>query len=204
MVLLLNKVISNSVFALAGLLILFLVPARAAVSYCAFEVKVTAPSGSPVNAVPVYLIRQQRTTISDTITDANGIARISDAPLETVDIGVGFDVCGSVLVRAVKPTWPALRQIFITYAQAPCGHFVSKSRCQVLLRIQDAEGRPVAGARFAPGSDASDDFGKLFRSIKIGETLDGVVVKEGRQPAHISERCGQHDQHDIELKVVLH
>jgi hypothetical protein len=181
---LLNKLVPYGLFTLAGILILFVVPARAEVTYCAFEVKVTPPSGSPVSAVPVHLIRQQRTTISDTISDANGVARICDAPLEPVDIGVGFDVCGSVLVRAVKPTWPAIRKIFVTYAQTPCDRFVFEDRCQVWLRIQDEEGRLVVGARFegkpssAPGSDVSDHFGRLFRSIKTGEALDGVVVKE--------------------------
>jgi len=41
--------------------------------------------------------------------------------------------------------------------------------CQVLLRIRDEAGRPLAGAHFDPvrsDREASDAFGRIFRSIK--------------------------------------
>lgn len=193
-----SNIAITRVLTLTAFLALLLTPA-----------KVTRPSGTPIAKVPVYLIRNQRTTLSGTTTDANGIARICDAPLKAVDIGVGFDVCGSVLVRNVKATWPEVRQVFVTYVETPCDHFLFGDRCQVLLRVQDEAGRPVVGARFdgrpsaVSGSEVSDEFGRVFRSIKRGEKVEGLVIKEGRAPARISEPCLLRGEHDLELKVFL-
>ena len=46
----------------------------------------------------------------------------------------------------------------------------------------------------------SDAFGRLFRSVKKWETLEGTVIKEGYEPAHVSEQC----LGDVELKLILH
>ena len=109
--------------ALTGFVGLFIPFAKCQDSYCAFEVRVTRPSRAPVVNVPVYLVRD-RATIADTTTDVNGLAKLCDAPLKPVDIAVGFDVCGSVVVRDIEATWPAMRQIFVTYMETPCNHFV--------------------------------------------------------------------------------
>ena len=50
--------------------------------YCAFEVNVRAPDGRPIAKAPVALIRYDKMTFSESTTDAQGIARICDAPLE--------------------------------------------------------------------------------------------------------------------------
>jgi len=156
--------------------------------------------------MPVALIRNDKTTFSESATDAKGVARICDAPLEYLDVVVGRDICGSILVRHLKPTWPETRRLYVTYVDAPCDHFVVAPNCRVLLRIQDSSGRPVVGARFEEtppnrsGTDVSDVFGRLFRSLKRGEQLEGVVVKTGSEPARVSMRC----MDDVELKVVLH
>jgi hypothetical protein len=185
---------------------LFISLAAAQDTWCAFEVKVSTPSGSPVAEVPVALIRERKTTFSQTTTDANGMARLCDAPLENVDIFVGFDRCNSVLVGSLAPTWPDTQRIFVTYVKTFCGFVTLKPDCQVLLRIQDEEGRAVAGARFdgksssSSGFDVSDVFGRLYRSLKTRDKLVGIVTRAGSQPARISVKC----EDDTELKVVLH
>jgi hypothetical protein len=74
------------------------------------------------------------------------------------------------------------------------------------MRIQDETGRPVEGALFQGtpsrlhASDVSDVFGRVFRTLKKGEQLKGVVAKEGSEPASVSTRCTD----DVELKVALH
>jgi len=187
-----------------------LVPSAAAESnYCAFEVKVSEPSGAAAAGVPVLMFRKGEIMFSETTTDKSGVARLCDAPLAPVNIVVGFDMCGSVVVRVMRQTWPETQTVFVTYARTFCAHVPIQDRCQVLLRIQDEKGRPLAGARLegAPAtsseSDVSDVFGRLFRSIKAGEKLEGAVVKEGWRPARVSHACIEHDEDDIELKVVL-
>jgi hypothetical protein len=134
-------------FMLIGFPVLFFNLA-AAETYCAFEVKVSTPGGTPAPNVTVALIRADRTTFSETTTDANGVARLCDAPLEYMDVIAGRDVCGLVMVKHVQPTWPEMRRVYVTYADAPCNHFVPAPDCRVLLRIQDEGGHAVAGARF--------------------------------------------------------
>jgi hypothetical protein len=195
----------TGVFVVIGFFSLCIPPIAAESTYCAFEVKVASPSGTPVAGVTVALIRGHKTTFSETRTDVNGIARLCDAPLETMDIVVGFDLCGSVQVRYLTPRWPGTERVFVTYVKHTCGFASFRTDCFVLLRIEDEAGRPVSGARFegkpsnGPEADVSDVFGRLFRSLKRGEKLEGVVIKEGRKSAHVSQECSD----DTELKVVL-
>ena len=175
--------------------------------YCAFEVYFEAPEGRPIAHVPVALLRADKTTFSESLTDARGIARVCDAPLEYLDIAVGVDVCGSVIVRHLPPNWPDSRRVHVTYAETPCNHVAVPPTCRVLLRIRDAAGNPVMGARFEParpgtrGMDVSDAFGRVYRTVDRGSSLCGVVVKDAVRSAPISERCT--DQENVELRVVL-
>jgi len=140
-------------------------------------------------------------------TDADGRARICDAPLHRVDIAVGSDACGLVLVKKVEPTWPTTSKIFVTYENRSCGHFDFPTGCLVLLRTTDERGRPIPGARFlsspATGGPASDVFGRLYRTITLNEILKGEVVKDGYLPALVLERCDPMGDGHLELKVVL-
>src|SRR5262249_8726238 len=63
--------------------------AKAQQPYCAFEVRVDAPSGKPAPGVPVALLRTDKTTYSNATTGSDGIARMCDSPLQTVHLVVG-------------------------------------------------------------------------------------------------------------------
>jgi hypothetical protein len=174
--------------------------------YCAFQVKVTTPSGAPVARVPVAMILSNRTTRAETTTNSTGIARLCDAPIEAVDIVVGVDLCGSVLVRQVKAEWPSTREVFVTYVTTFCDHVGVAGDCQVVARIYDEGAHPLAGAKFAPRgsppkaeSGASDSLGRLFLSVKRAEKVEGTILKEGYGPVDFSSVCTD----DIEPKIVL-
>lgn len=203
---LMNIVTTTRVLVVIGFLAVCVPTVVGESVYCAFEVKVTTPSGTPRPKVPVLLIRQN-TTFSETATDANGLARLCDAPLQAVDIAVGVDVCGLVMVRNLHSMWPETKRVFVTFAENPCDHFTVPEYCQVLLRIQDEEGRPVVGARLDEkplsrnsGSNSSDDLGRLFRLVKRYDKLEGIVRGGRGQQARVSVLC----KDDVELKVILH
>jgi hypothetical protein len=191
---------------LAGFSVPFISFAVAQDTYCAFEVTVRSPSGIPMSEVPVALIRGHKATFYETTTDANGVARVCDAPLENLDIIVGFDMCKSVMVRFLMPTWPDTQRISVTYVKTFCGFASFKPECIVTLRIQDDAGHPVIGALFngnstaSSGSTVSDSFGRLFRSLKRRKSLRGVVIGKGFEPARISIKC----EDDVEVRVALH
>ena len=176
-----------------------------AFTYCAFEVKVTKPSGVPFPNIAVGMV-DKGTQVATAVTNSAGVSQFCDAPLHAVDIVVGVQACGVVLVQHVTPEWPVTRNVFVIYDETHCSELVLKDRCQVLLRIQDEEGHPLAGTQFDSGRserDASDVFGRIFRTIKSGEKLEGVLTKEGRRSALISQSCIRGDERDLELKVVL-
>jgi hypothetical protein len=199
-------VMRAAVLVLMGFLFAGVPIVAAESTYCAFEIKVITKSGAPRSQVPVILVRGHNSTFLETHSDANGVARLCDAPLEAVDIAVGFDVCGLVVVRNLHPLWRETKRVFVTFEENPCNHFVLAEYYQVLLRVQDQEGRPLAGVRFngslpqeGSGSDASDDLGRIFRLVKRQGKLEGVVTGERGRQASISVLVTD----DVELKVVL-
>jgi len=195
----------------ACLYVLFIVSARLAAddgTYCAYEVTVKKPSGEPVAGVPVGLV-QKGEQIAESEADADGKARLCDAPLDAVDIFVGFDACGQVLVRHVDPLWLRTRQVSITYAPSRCSEFLSfPTDCHVLLRVVDEGGHFLPGALLdaknseGPVSGVSDEFGRVFLSLKKHEYLQGTVKKKGYGSSAVSCECASGDP--TEVKVVVH
>jgi hypothetical protein len=165
-------------------------------TYCAFEVKVLSPSNGPASKVPVGIARLSN-TFAETVTDANGIARICDAPIDPVDVFIGFDACGLIVIKGVKPLWLETKRLFATYATSSCGEFNSNPKnCHIMLRVKDESGRPVAEARFEGNASESvrepivgDSFGRLFRTVERDRTLQGSITKLGYNPTPISQRC---------------
>ena len=75
------KVNRISLFLMAGLLISLANSAKGASDYCAFEVKVTDPSGAPLAGIPVAMIQQDDKEFGREVrTDHDGRARLCDAP----------------------------------------------------------------------------------------------------------------------------
>jgi hypothetical protein len=71
----------------------------------------------------------------------------------------------------------------------------------------DPEGRPVGGVRFSgrlpergSRSEVSDELGTIYRLVKRGGKLEGVVTGTQRREAPISVLVTD----DVEMKVVLH
>jgi len=177
-------------------------------TYCAYEVKVSGASGAPLAKIPVGMV-QRESQIASAWTDTQGMARLCDAPLHPVDIVIGMSRCGLVVVRNVKPAWPKTRQVFAIYVETPCNEFVFADHCQILLRVQDEDGQPVAGARFdgipadKPNSHVSDTFGRIFRTVKRGERLNGQIIRDGWEPTLVSEACLPLGDQDLERKVIM-
>ena len=172
--------------------------------YCAFEIAVKSPNGTPLARVPVIMITDHRETFSEEPTDARGVARLCDSPITPIDIVVGFDICGSVTIRNVQATWPTTVRLSVIYAEMRCDHFALSPQCRVLIRLSDEDGRPLAGAHFDGHVDghplsASDALGRIFGSVRRRTKIQGTLRMDAHQPASVSEICTD----DIELKIRL-
>ena len=179
--------------------------AKAAAGYCAFEVAVKAPFGKPLSGVPVTLVKGNQSVVEVTTSPA-GLARICDSPVEVVSVIIGSDICGSVVVRNVTSRWPKTERIDVIYAERPCDHLGIVQQCQLLLRIIDTNGRPVAGAVFVgshgsrEGSKSSDDRGRLFKILTRGSRLEGVVVRGKLETIPIAVDCQENRELVLRLK----
>ncbi|HSR07933.1 MAG TPA: hypothetical protein VLM42_12335 [Bryobacteraceae bacterium] len=163
------------------------------------------PSNRPAAKVPVGIARQ-RDTYAQTFTDANGVARICDAPIDPVDVFIGHDACGLVVIKGVKPLWIETKKLFVTYASSTCGDFTTfPKNCHTILRIKDQSGHPIAGAHIGDKEPTlSDSLGRIFRTIEEQQTLEGNVTKSGYLPTPISQKCSLRElDADRELVVVL-
>jgi hypothetical protein len=199
----------SRLFALLALPVILGAPrAMASDTFCAFEIKVEEPSRRPVADVSVTMVQHGDTAFGPEVrTGADGTVKLCDAPLAPIDIVVGFDRCGAVMIKHVMFDWISPKKILVTYAPSRCGEFVFPEECHILFRIIDGDGRPLAGAGFSASQDrdlpVSDEFGRLFRSVGDGQLLNGTVRKSGFKDATVSVRCTQEGEHNIEIKVPL-
>lgn len=175
--------------------------------YCAYEVVVRDPVGQAVVNVPVGLVVDgtQRETVS---TDSDGKARLCDAPLRRVDIGVGNSRCGAVLIKNLRPPWPDTLTVPVTYQRMSCEGFLGPDSCTVLLRVLDQAGQPIEGVGFydrATGRNVqeSDRFGRLFWVVPPGKVVSGAVKKEGYVPAQFAQPCVPSLVKDFEVRLTL-
>jgi hypothetical protein len=202
--------VGSSVARLVGAVLWCVIGAVAQDTYCAFEVTVSSRSALPLRDVPVGLLDHGNQTVTSW-TNAQGIAKLCDAPLHAVDIVIGANPCASgvVLVKNIRATWPTTRKVFAIYETNPCSLFVFPDQCQLLTHVQDQEGQPVAAAQFEgkpsllPADSSSDAFGRLFGSIKRGEKVEGLITRSGYEVARVSAECVAFGDSGLEQKVVL-
>ena len=107
----------------------------------------------------------------------------------------------------VRPETGALFRLGGLLDCSPTGTPVN---CRILLRVRDAKGRPIVGARFAGkpppaamDTERSDEFGRLFRQLSESGRLEGLVTRSGYLPASVSQACSPGVDRDVEVNVVL-
>ena len=193
---------------IAGLQISFTTPANGASDYCAFEIKVSSPTGSPLEGVPVAMIQRDNKEFGREVrTDHNGRASLCDAPMQQVTIIVGFDMCGAVAIKGILASWPVTEHLFLTYEPRGCNHFTPPASCTILLRLRDEQNRPVSGATWitgqGPTESRSDEYGRIFNSVPEGGKLEGLVSKDGYSAVKISESCTHDGDYAIERRVTI-
>lgn len=179
--------------------------------YCAFDVIVNSPSGKSVAGADV-LEEQNGKVFAKASTDQHGVARICDSPAGLVEIHVGGNLCGAVVVKYLQRYWLKTRRVAVTYENCSGEEWATAGGCQLTIRVRDEGGRPVSGARFGTGSSSgpgpgwssvSDMFGRIFRFLAYGTVLTGQVTKPGYTPATFTEQCKPGGAQDRERVLVL-
>jgi len=171
--------------------------------YCAFEAKVSNSASLPSPQLEVAMVLnidspQDRVTVHRAYTDERWIARLYEAPLGRVAIMTGEDFCGVVSVRNLSAEWPSTRYVHMTFDKPPCERFAFSDSCLLLLRVLDVKGSPVSHAELSlprakdktdgPAAE-TDSFGWNYRTLAVGETLEGSIAKAGVGRTGFRERC---------------
>jgi len=180
--------------------------------YCAFEVAVKSPAGTPVAGIGVALTQDEK--IYDTaITDARGIAQICDAPKGLVDIEAGGHLCGAVSVRYLKSYWMETRRVSVTYENCSGDDFFPYGGCLFTIRVYDEKHTPLAGVIFQgsskdahtlrPQTSISDRFGRIFRFVAYRQALNGRFEKADYSPKSIVEECKPGGQVERDRVIIL-
>jgi hypothetical protein len=184
--------------------------ANGAAQYCAFDVRVSSPAGTPLDGIPVAVIQQNGKEFgSEVRTDTLGLAKLCDSPMGRVSIIVGLDICGLVTIRNISPSWPDTKQLRVTYKPEHCNHFgPAAPSCTILLRILDNDARPIPDAMWKPEgksgrSTSSDEFGRIFQSVDVGRVLLGILTGHGFAPINVSVPCVADGERLIEKKITL-
>jgi hypothetical protein len=166
-------------------------------AYCAFQIHVGSPTGSPVRDAPVSAADQNGFTVGTATSDENGDAAICDVPIGLIDIHVGDNRCGAVTVHYLKPDWLRPRRVWVTYQNCGGAEHTPPNGCSLTIRVRDSLGNPLTGVQFE-GSDGlgpmeqtgkSDQYGRIFRAIRFGESLAGALAKPGYATSEIVEPC---------------
>ena len=181
--------------------------------YCAFEVVVTTPRGLPVIGAPVAEDYQGR-PFATAMTDKSGVARLCDAPADSVDIVVGGKRCGATRVSYLSPYWMRTRRVSVTYENCSGEEWMLPGGCRLTIRLRDERtSAPLPGARFRGGDSRaasefetyeSDTFGRVFRFIRYGTTLSGTLDKDGYAQGEVSEPCTRGENPYLEKIIALH
>jgi hypothetical protein len=178
-------------------------------NYCAFEVTVRSSAEAPVRGVGVWLLRADGSVYSRVQADARGVARLCDAPPGLVDIQVGGNLCGAVIVKYLRPLWLETRHLRLHYDGCH-EDFEVTSGCYYVVRVLDSGDRAVEGAHLigaVPGQDpeldATDKFGRLFRFVPWGRSLEGEIAKEGYTTEKVLLNCRSGDDPYPEPAITL-
>ena len=180
--------------------------------YCAFQISVNSPAGAPVKAVGVALKKTDGKTFSTAVTDDRGTVMICDAPEGLVDVEVGGHLCGAVTVRYLKAFWMTTRRVSVTYENCAGEEWIPSGGCLLTIRTMDTDGAPLSGVHFADHDKplalqrqtwTSDRFGRIFRFIDYGKTLNARLEKTGYISQRVTDECKPGDTPDREHVIVL-
>ncbi len=212
----LRQVRLHQMVRILALSVLVLAPLTSAAqdqsNYCAFEIAVSSPAGSPIAGVGVSLQRRGGQVYSTTTTSERGIASICDAPDGLVDIEVGGHLCGAVAVRYLKQYWMKTRRVSITYENCSGEEWVPLGGCLRTIRVVDEHGALLKGVLFDQPDKrsrsreqtwVSDQFGRIFRFVNYGETLTGSLEKAGYVSKSVTDECNRAEPSEKELLITL-
>jgi|SRR5579884_1380742 len=162
-----------------------------AAEYCSVHVSVVDPDARPVE-VEVTLRDAAGGVVESRTTRRDGVADFCDLRFGreyAVTIG-GADACDFVSIRNIRDAWPH-EQLIHTVFNYSCGVESWFDGCYVLLRVSDAQDRPLSGVVLSLSGPAitSDSRGRIFIPIRRSYTVRADLKKPGYRPTRKEIRC---------------
>jgi hypothetical protein len=180
--------------------------------YCAFEVQVVSAVGLEVAGATVIGEDSAGFKFGEAVTNERGIARLCDSPRGLAEITVGGRLCGAVTVKYLNPLYPRTRHVVVTYQRCPGEDFSFLNGCSLILRVTDRSRAPMSGATLRLEAGIADDkkralvsdqYGRIFATIKYGTRLGGLLSKAGFMPQYFDQACKPGEQALSDRTVTL-
>lgn len=208
---------SRLIYLCQSMALLTIVPialsgAEKAREYCAFEVLVKSSRDVPVAGVAVSLLGESQIVFASVVSDQDGVARICDAPPGLVTIKVGGNLCGTATVGYLQRYWMTTRRVVVAYENCSADGWAPLGGCMLTLRVVSEGGNPILGAVIR-GDDGratsrdqtlvSDQFGRILRFLRFGESMAASIHKNGFLTQSITDRCERGNPRDIDVVVTM-
>ena len=173
---------------------------------CSLRVSVTDRSGQPRD-IPVTV--QAADGEHAVARVSPGVYEICDLGLAAVDILVGKGNACAVVLKNVMATLGVTLDRRVIFE--PCGReYMAEAICRRLLRVTDATSHravPNPIFEFDGKQVRGDQYGRMMLTPRFGETIHGLIVREGYTPASVSLECKarptSHEDEESEVGVPI-
>lgn len=182
-------------------------------SYCALKVYVKTSEGKPV---PSIEIPNLVVSVSWFNGDGKVEARLGidsttvfcDLPSRVIDITVRGP-CGEIVAKRQPIHWLDTSEVYFYYPSCSRYHWVLESGCRLIIRVtrmaSGVEGASVSHSDAvidsSSGPNTSDEYGRIFKTLKYGSVYDVELSKTGYKSVRIIQNCTSFQFHEQNIAL---
>ena len=180
-----------------------------AASYCALKVYVKTSEGKPVPNLEVSVSWFNGDEKVEARLGIDGTAVFCDLPSRVIDIAVKGP-CGEIVAKRQPIHWLDNSEVYFYYPSCSSyHHWVIENGCRLIIRVTRlASG--VEGASVSPsdsvidsssGPNTSDEYGRIFKTLKYSSVYDVELSKTGYKPVRIIQNCTSFQFHEQNIAL---
>lgn len=180
------------------LMVLVLSPCIMAETFCAVNIELVDPAGTPTSA-RVQLISPEGRVTSSVYSNSDGIARFCDLGFGEHSIQVGDNKCGYVTLHRIRLVYGIAQSFKVVVNQCMIGADGGRypPSCLLYLRVSSKGGRALSDGEVTAlrGSHVLhvDQFGRLFTAIGNGTDATYEISAPGYKSKTIHKTCRSYE-----------
>ena len=177
-------------------------------SYCALRVYVKTADGKPVPNLRVSVSWSNDDEKIEAELGIDGTTVFCDLPSRIVDITVKGP-CDEVVAKRQPIRWLETSEVYFYYPSCSRYHWVPDNGCRLIMRVT-LSFKGFEGASVSPsdavidsssGPNSSDEYGRIFKTLKYGSVYDVELSKTGYKPVRIIQNCSGFQFHNRNIEL---